>query len=174
MRELKDIVELVNIAQGRAKRALFDRIVMLGSGVERDDKNTFKYSRPAVDGEMGDVGEVIKPPLWVELQGQPVTPVDGIDMATGASFGFYGPTNKENAMGAVCHNYLVGESIDHCDLDQKVFAPPTVMRCKVPHAGIALMCGTMRWISGRRRGLLTNSKTSTKLSGALPVMSICA
>ena len=49
-----------------------------------------------------------------------------------------------------------------------------VMRCKVPHASIVLMCGTIRWISGARRGLLTNSKTSTKLSGALPVMSIFA
>ena len=122
--ELKDIAALVNVAQGGTKRALFDRIATSGSGVERVDENTFKYSRPAVKGEMGDVGEVIKPPLWVELQGQLVTPVDGIDMATGASFGFYGPMNQENATGGVRHNYLVGETINHCDLDQKVFAPP--------------------------------------------------
>ena len=68
--ELKDIAALVNVAQGGTKRALFDRIATSGSGVERVDENTFKYSRPVVEGEMGDVGEVIKPPLWVELQGQ--------------------------------------------------------------------------------------------------------
>ena len=71
MRELKDIAALVNVAQGGTKRALFDRIATSGSGVERVDENTFKYSRPAVEGEMGDVGEVIKPPLWVELQCNP-------------------------------------------------------------------------------------------------------
>ena len=46
MRELKDIAVLVNIAQGGANRALFDRIATSGSGVERVDENTFKYSRP--------------------------------------------------------------------------------------------------------------------------------
>ena len=122
--ELKDIAVLVNIAQGGAKRALFDRIATSGSGVEQVDKNTFKYSRPAVEGETGDSGEVIKPPLCVELQGQFATSVHGINMTTGALFEFYGPTNKENATGAVHNNYLVGESIDHPDLDRKVFAPP--------------------------------------------------
>jgi hypothetical protein len=104
----------------QAKHALFDRIATLGSGVERVDENTFKYSRPAVEREMGDVGEVIRPPLWVELQGQLVTPVDGIDMATGASFGLYGPMNQENATGGVRHNYLIGETI-------RFSAPPTLL-----------------------------------------------
>ncbi len=122
--ELKDIAALVNVAQGRAKRALFDRIATSGSGVERVNQNTFKYSRLAVEGETGDVGEVIKPPLCVELQGQFATSVHGINMTTGAPFGFYGPTNKENAMGAVRNNYLVRESIYRPDLDRKVFGPP--------------------------------------------------
>ena len=93
-------------------------------GIFSKSFNTFKYSCPVVEGEAGDAGEVIKPPLWVELQGQPVTPVDGIDMATGASFGFYVPTNQENATGGVRHNFLVGGMIDRCDLDRKVFGPP--------------------------------------------------
>ena len=52
-------------------------------------------------------------------------PVNGIDMTTGASFGFYCLKKKENAMGAERTNDLVGgESINHLDLDRKVFAPP--------------------------------------------------
>ncbi len=176
MRELKDIASLVNVAQGGAKRALFDRIATLGSGVERVEENTFKYSRPAVEGEMGDVMEVIKPPLWVELQGQLVIPVDGIDMATGALFGFYGPTNQENATGGVRHNYLVGETINRCDLDRKVFGPPYPPPLYDGHT--ACQYSAYVWNNEmdkrQKRGLLTNSKTSTKLSGALPVMSIFA
>jgi hypothetical protein len=49
-----------------------------------------------------------------------------------------------------------------------------IMRCKAPHASIVCMSGPMSSISGRKRDSLTNSKTSIKLSGALPVMSICA
>ncbi len=49
MQELKDIVAIVNIVQGGAKRALFNRIAMLGSGVVQVDENKFKYSHPAVE-----------------------------------------------------------------------------------------------------------------------------
>lgn len=37
-------------------------------------------------------------------------PIPGIDMATGAQDGFFGPTNKENASGAVWHNFITKES----------------------------------------------------------------
>jgi hypothetical protein len=60
----------------------------------------------------------------LHLKGKPVVPVDGIDMTTGATFGFYGPTNKENAMGAVRHDFLVGDTaIKSRDLEPKVFGP---------------------------------------------------
>jgi hypothetical protein len=104
VRELKDIAALVNIVQGGAKHALFDRTATSGN-------------RPAVEGGMGEVGVAIKPPLWIELQGQLFTPVNGIDIATGASFGFYGPMNQENAIGWVRHDYLVGKTINCCDFD---------------------------------------------------------
>ncbi len=39
MTALKEIVVVVNVAQGGNKRALFDKIVMSVSGVERVDQN---------------------------------------------------------------------------------------------------------------------------------------
>jgi hypothetical protein len=98
---LKEVAVAVNVAQSRTKRAAFDRIVTSGSGVERVDQNTFKYSRPVAEGKTGDIREVFNPPTWVTLLGEPVMPVDGVDMTTGASFGFYDPTNRENASGVV-------------------------------------------------------------------------
>jgi len=55
-----------------------------------------------------------KIPTWLLLTPQPVPPVPGIDMSTGAQSGFYGPTNKENAVGGVRENFLTqdGERIE--------------------------------------------------------------
>ena len=40
-----------------------------------------------------------KVPTWVILTPEVVPPVDGINMGTGASIGFFGQPNKENAVG---------------------------------------------------------------------------
>ncbi len=57
MQKLKDIAVLVNVAQGGAKHALFNRIATLGSSVKRVNENTFKYgSHPAVEGGAVDLG----------------------------------------------------------------------------------------------------------------------
>lgn len=36
-----------------------------------------------------------------------VSPIKGIDMATGVQIGFFGPTNKENAVGVTRSNFLM-------------------------------------------------------------------
>jgi hypothetical protein len=51
-------------------------------------------------------------PTWVDLQPQPIPQIDGADMETGATVGFFGPTNKENVAWAERHNFLFGEEIE--------------------------------------------------------------
>ena len=41
-----------------------------------------------------------------------VPPVNGIDMGTGASIGFFGPTNKENAVGGKQSNFSTSEPVE--------------------------------------------------------------
>ena len=50
-----------------------------------------------------------KIPKWVILTPEEVPLVDGIDMGTGAEKGFFGPTNKENAVGGKRSNFMMGE-----------------------------------------------------------------
>ncbi len=59
----------------------------------------FNYRREIVKGE--------KIPTWILLTPEPVPAVPGIDMGTGMQSGFFGPTNKENAVGGVRQNFLV-------------------------------------------------------------------
>ncbi len=48
--------------------------------------------------------------MWIILNPEQVPEVEGIDMATGTQKGFFELTNKENAVGAVHHYFLTGES----------------------------------------------------------------
>ncbi len=52
-------------------------------------------------------------PTWVTLTPEVVPDVPGIDMQTGAEYGFFGPTNPNNAAGATRSNFctLFGGSI---------------------------------------------------------------
>ncbi len=47
--------------------------------------------------------------MWVILNPEPAVAVPGANMATGVAFGFYGPTNKENAVGGVRNNFAMNE-----------------------------------------------------------------
>ena len=58
------------------------------------------------------MGETTKLPTWVDLMPQPIPQIDGVNMATGATVGFFGPTNKQNVAGAERHNFLLGEEIE--------------------------------------------------------------
>ncbi len=52
-----------------------------------------------------------KKEAWKILIPEVVPPVPGINLATGAQVGFYGPANKENAVGATRSNFLTKEKI---------------------------------------------------------------
>ncbi len=86
----------MNISQTGVKRLHFDRIMASG-GLTKIDENSFNYSCLIAESA---VGGTTKLPTWVELKPQPIPQINGVDMATGATVGFFGPTNKENAAGA--------------------------------------------------------------------------
>jgi len=48
-----------------------------------------------------------------------VPTVDGIDMKTGTEKGFYGPTNKENAVGAKRTHFMMTEKIKRPKFEPK-------------------------------------------------------
>jgi hypothetical protein len=83
--------------------------------------DSFEYRRAVVAGE--------KIPTWIVLTPEPVPPVPGIIMATGAQEGFYRPTNKENAVGGVRHNFLTSEAKR---IERPSFAPKKVPRKNPP------------------------------------------
>jgi hypothetical protein len=87
--------------QNGAKRKLFNRIHD-SDHVEKVYNDSFDYRRQIVKGE--------KVPTWIILNPEPAAAVPGVDMATGAQFGFYGPTNKENAVGGKRHNFATMEA----------------------------------------------------------------
>ncbi len=87
------------------KRKLFDRIRDSEHVVKVDD-DSFDYRREMIAGEVF--------PTWIILTPEALPALPGIDMATGAQTGFYGPTNKENAVGGVRQNFITvdGERIE--------------------------------------------------------------
>ena len=98
---LSEIATKVGVSPYGTKRKLFDRIRDSGKVVKVDD-DSFDYRRQIVAGE--------KIPTWVILNPEPAVAVPGVDMATGAAFGFYGPTNKENAVGGERNNFAMNEA----------------------------------------------------------------
>ena len=101
---LIDVAQRLGIAKNGVKRKLFDRIRDSTHVVKVDD-DSFDYQREIIPGEVF--------PMWIILTPEPVSAVPGIDMATGAQTGFFGPMNKENAVGGVRQNFITqdGERI---------------------------------------------------------------
>ncbi len=52
-----------------------------------------------------------KKEAWMVLTPEVVPPIPGVNLATGAQVGFYGPTNRENAVGGTRSNFLMKEKI---------------------------------------------------------------
>jgi hypothetical protein len=99
-KDLGEIAKKLGVALNGSKRKLFDWI--RSDHVEKVDNDSFEYRRQIVKGE--------KVPTWIILNPEPAAAVPGVDMATGAQFGFYGPTNKENAVGGKRHNFAKMEA----------------------------------------------------------------
>ena len=98
---LSKITTKVGILPNGTKRKLFNCIRDSGN-VMNVDNDSFDYRRQIVAGE--------KIPTWVILDPEPAVVVPGVNMATGAAFGFYGPTNKENVIGGERNNFTTNEA----------------------------------------------------------------
>jgi hypothetical protein len=82
---------------------IFNRI-RDSSAVTKVGEDEFEYRHTSV--------VEAKVPTWIILTSEAVPPVNGIDMGTGAQQGFFGPTNKENAVGGTRANLLTSEHVD--------------------------------------------------------------
>eukprot|EP00984_Skeletonema_dohrnii_P025939 scaffold15185_cov72-Skeletonema_dohrnii-CCMP3373.AAC.1 len=105
---LKDILKNLSLGTSGNRRVLFDRI--------RDCSNTDLINKVDADTFEMKVYDDVEAtlPQWIILSGEPVPGVDGIDMETGATEGFYAPTNPDNVkMADNRRNFLTqpGEAI---------------------------------------------------------------
>ena len=102
--KLKDLCRSLLISLTGNKRALFQRIWGCSSAaIEKINDERFYYRKKK--GE--DVAQFL--PRWMILNPKPATSVDGVDMRRGAEEGFFGPTNVENAEGALKFQYACRE-----------------------------------------------------------------
>ena len=115
--------ELINIAmellipKGGNKDKLYERIRDSGSEfISNVTDNSFDYKRRkntvgGVSAGTCDDGPLDPNlPRWVVLNPEIPPPIPGIDMGTGAQQGFFGPTNRDNVVGAVRHNFLTDDA----------------------------------------------------------------
>jgi len=101
--ELKNMCKILNIASSGSKKVVFERIRDCGNVLtEKVDNESFVYKK-----KKEGVNQLL--PRWVILNPEPVPPIVGIDMLRGAEAGFFGPTNRENAVGAPKYQYCVQE-----------------------------------------------------------------
>ena len=116
---LKAIAIMVYMSMHGKKRLLFNHI-RDSSGVTKVSADKFDYRHTSVVG--------VKVPTWVILTPKVVPPFDGIDMDTGFLIGFFGPTNKENAVGGKGSNYLMLELVERLKFEQKkaILTPTTI------------------------------------------------
>ena len=106
----------VGITPSGSKRKVFDRLHS-SENVLKVNEDSFEYCCKIVFGE--------KVPTWVILTPEPVPAVPGIDMATGAQRGYYGPTNKGNSTGGVRHNFI---TTDGKRIKRPLFEPKKVTK----------------------------------------------
>ena len=102
---------MLNLAVHGKKEELFIRIRDSPHAIRVVNDQEFEYRHPKVPGE--------KNPTWILLTSKDVPTVEGINMQTSAEEGFYGPTNKENAVGAKQANLLTAEKIERPKFDPK-------------------------------------------------------
>ncbi len=110
VKTLKAIAIMVNVATNGKKQLLFNRICD-SLEMTKVCADGFEYRHASIVG--------VKVPTWVILTPKVVPPVDGIDMGTGAQKGFFGPTNKENAVGGTRVNFLTSENVERPKFEQK-------------------------------------------------------
>ena len=110
VKTLKAIALMVSVSTNGKKQLIFNRI-RDSSAVTKVSEDEFEYRHASVVGA--------KVPTWIILTPEAVPPVDGIDMGTGAQKGFFGPTNKENAVGGTRANFLTSEHVERPMFERK-------------------------------------------------------
>jgi hypothetical protein len=109
IKSLKDIALMLHLAMTCIKQVLLNHICD-SPHMTKLSADEFKYRHVKVAGQ--------KIPSWVLFTPKDVPSVDGIDMGTGAEKGFFGPTNKESAIGGKRSNFMIGEKVN-----QPIFGP---------------------------------------------------
>jgi hypothetical protein len=105
LKSLKAIAMELKLSGTLTKRLLFNRIRDSGRvNVAKLGDDEFELRR-MVD----PAGK--KKETWMVLTPEVVPPIPGVNLATGAQVGFYGPTNRENAVGGARSNLLTKEKI---------------------------------------------------------------
>ena len=111
---LKAICTEQNLSKTGNKSVLFERIRDSGLPlIKKVSDLMFEYKK--VIRAEGNV------PKWVVLCGKPVDDIEGIDIQTGAQHGYYGPTNKENAIGPTKLEYLTDRCV--CEDSERIKRP---------------------------------------------------
>jgi hypothetical protein len=96
---LKDIAKAINVNYTGTKKVLWEQICKLGNVhiVVGEGATSFTYSH--VKAAEGSVS------TWIILTNEAVLPIEGFDMAPSVEQGFSAPINKDNAIGAMQHNF---------------------------------------------------------------------
>ena len=101
---LKAIVSELKLSGTLTKRLLFNRIRDSSHiNVKKLGDDEFELCSVVNPGEKKEAWKVLLPEV--------VRPIPGINLATGAQVDFFGPTNKENAVGGTRSNFLTKEKI---------------------------------------------------------------
>jgi len=99
---LKEIAKMFNLSGCAHKKEVLINRIRDSPHVTKISETEFEYRRP----ERGASAGGKKIPMWILLTPEEVPSVDGVDMGTGTQSGFFGPTNKENAVGGMRSNFL--------------------------------------------------------------------
>ncbi len=105
IKSLKVIVMQLKLSSmGTTKRVLFNCIHDSGHpDIEKLGDNEFMQHRMIMKNKKKESCVILTPEVLPSIV--------GINIETGAQNGFYGPTNKENAVGATRCNFLTKEKI---------------------------------------------------------------
>ena len=110
VKTLKAIAIMLKLSPHDKKQLLFN-CIRDSSEVIKVSDDEFEYCHASVVGA--------KVPTWVILTPEVVSPVNGINMDTGVSIGFFGPTYKENAVGGKRSNFLTSEPVERPKFEPK-------------------------------------------------------
>jgi len=99
---LKEIAKMFNLSGCAQKKEVLYNRIRDSPHVTKISETKFEYHRPKRGASAG--GKKI--PTWILLTPKEVPSMDSIDMGTGTQSGFFGPTNKENAVGGMHSNFL--------------------------------------------------------------------